>query len=147
MKKRIAMTLVTGIFLAVSVMPGHAGSRDRHLVEGIIIGTGAVILGAAIADGIRGDGGVCVVKTRKYDRHRNKHYNRHRNKHDNKHRNWDRRHGRVNRVWVEPIYGLRWNPGHYTPRGYWVQGRHEKVIVREGFWEKRRDRDRRRRPY
>ncbi|MCP4119059.1 MAG: hypothetical protein GY737_27390 [Desulfobacteraceae bacterium] len=138
MKKLIAMTLVTGILLSVAVVPGHAGSRERHLVEGIIIGTGAVILGAAIADEIRGDVGVCVVKKRKHYRHRNKH------------RNWHprhRRHGRVKWVWVEPIYGLRWNPGHYNRRGYWVQGRQEKVIVRDGFWEKRRKRDRRRRPY
>lgn len=138
MKKMIAMILVTGILLAVSVVPGHAGSRDRHLVEGIIIGTGAVIIGTAIAHEIRGNGGAVVVKERRHYRHRNRHQNRH--------HNWDRRHGRRgrgDRVWVEPIHGLRWNPGHYNRRGFWVQGRHEKVIVRDGFWDKRRNRNRR----
>ncbi len=140
MKKMIAMTLVTGMLLAVSVVPGHAGSREQHLVEGIIIGTGAVIIGTAIAHEIRGNGGACVVKQRRQYRHRNRHQNR------------DRRHGRVERVervWVEPIYGVRWKSGHYNRRGFWVQGRHEKVIVRDGFWEKKRkrNRNRNRRPY
>jgi hypothetical protein len=79
-----------------------------------------------------------VVKERRHYRHRNRHQNRH--------HNWDRRHGRRgrgDRVWVEPIHGLRWNPGHYNRRGFWVQGRHEKVIVRDGFWDKRRNRNRR----
>lgn len=143
MKKLIAMTLVTGMLLAVSVVPGHAGSRDRRLVEGIIIGSGAVILGTAIAHEIRGNGGACVVQKRSHYRQRDRHHNWYRDRH----RNWRPSHGRADRVWVEPIYGLRWVPGHRNNRGYWVQGRHKKVIVRDGFWEKRRNRNRNRRPY
>lgn len=121
MKKIIVMTLVTLVMIWIFVGPGYAGSRHGHLMEGILIGTGAVILGSALVNGIHHDDRVAVkVASRRDYRSHNRRF----------------RHPRAGRVWIEPRYDDRWNPGHYNRRGRWVKGRHERVVVRQGFWKK-----------
>lgn len=121
MKKIITMIVATAVMISMSVAPGYAGSRNRHLAQGILIGAGAVILGAALANEIRHDSRVCVNVSppNRYSRHQ-----------------------RVERVWVEPRYERRWNPGHYNQRGHWVKGQYQMVIVSPGFWEVRPNRGR-----
>ena len=47
-------------------------------------------------------------------------------------------HWKTRKIWVEPIYETRWNPGHYNKRGRWVSGRHEKFLMADGYWQKKR---------
>lgn len=122
----------------------HAGSGRHHnhngLLEGVIIGAGAAILGAAIISEVnephvyyhnpRYDRGSSYYDDRSEDSDENSHYY--------SGNNHIRGHWSVERVWVEPIYKEFWNPGHYNRRGHWVDGGYESVIVREGYWKSRK---------
>lgn len=128
MKKIIGMSLMTLLMISIYAAPGYAGSRNQNLVQGIVIGTGAVILGAALINGFHHDNRVRVMAsnsrgyrpdTRKY------------------------RPVRGHRARVTPRYEQRWNPGHHNRRGHWINGRHERVLAGQKFSENRRNPGRR----
>lgn len=78
-------------------------------------------------------------KMRRHDkrRHKMKHHGKHHRRHHHKQCNsrpggyWE-----VKKRWMAPVYETRWNPGHYNRRGVWVEGRHVKIMVADGYWEK-----------
>ena len=107
-----------------------------------MLGTGVAILGSAIINGINRDSN--PQYTRNYSRHdeyrhpgrrygygygyKNKHHEKYR--HQNPRGYWE-----VERIWVDPVYEKKWNPGHYNRQGDWVDGRHEKFLVTSGYWQ------------
>ena len=128
MKKLMMITLVMMTGISMSIVPARAGSRHRHLMEGIIIGTGCAVLGAAILNEIKDDGRSC---SKKYRHHEKRH---HRYIAENRRAgSW-----RMQKVWVSPVFEKRWNPGHYNRRGRWVPGHRIKIKIRDGYWEKKR---------
>ena len=120
MKKQIAMAAAAFIFLTIFSGTASAGSSKRHTVEGIIIGAGVTLLGAAIIHNISRPEPIVV----KAPAHR--------------HRPPVNRHWQTERVWVPGVTQTRWNPGHYTPHGRWIPGHHQNFVVSEGHWETRR---------
>lgn len=135
MNKWIVLITVCVFLVCFSAPPARA---DRKTMEGFLLGTGAVLLGTAIINNLN---------------HQEKHaHYRHthpapppppvhcvppRPAHGDQHgRKWHPRggHWEISRIWVEPVYVTRWNPGHYNPRGEWVNGRHERFLAREGFF-------------
>ncbi len=150
MQKRITLTLIAMAILiqSYSIPSAHAGSRKHHLLQGVIIGAGAAIIGAAIAGEIHEQSTRGTRREYTYGprgKNHNETYGRHdyRNREDKPYRNSSNRHYKkgywtVQKVWVSPLYGKRWNPGHYNKKGRWVNGKHDRVIIREGYWEKRR---------
>lgn len=162
MKKTIAITTTVLVMVCLSTVNAHA---DRKTMEGFMIGTGVAILGAAIINAIHDDSPPSMTYHRphhrpphynpghhpKYNhqggrhhkmkhhdkqRHKMKHHGRHHRKHGHKQCNtrpggyWD-----VKKRWVAPIYETRWNPGHYNRRGVWVEGRHMRFMVADGYWK------------
>jgi hypothetical protein len=135
MNKIVAVITTTFLLICFSSVNTHA-SEER--LEGILIGAGVTILGAAIINEMNHDRRpvynhyhtpppvtthVYVEKRRPY--YPKKQYKRH-------HR--PRGHYEVERTWVEPVYERKWNPGHYNRRGCWVEGRYEKFLIQEGYW-------------
>lgn len=129
--KKIAILVTIVVFGVITTAgSGHAGHRGHHhggLLEGVIIGAGAAILGTAIISGI--------TPPPRYERiYVNDGYD----SDDEWYDRCDRGRWSVERVWVEPVYKERWIPGHYSRRGYWIPGRYHCVMIREGYWETRR---------
>lgn len=132
MKHVISIMTAVVVFICLSTAPAHA---DRKTREGFLLGVGAAVLGTAIYQGLKQPSG--YREPRRY--HVPPGYERRSQCRDT------RRHARgpagrweIERIWVEPAYETRWNPGHYNRKGYWVNGRHEKFKVQDGYWEKRR---------
>ncbi|OGR55522.1 MAG: hypothetical protein A3J80_08575 [Desulfobacula sp. RIFOXYB2_FULL_45_6] len=139
MNKLITLIITVLFLICFSTVTARA---DRKTMEGFMLGTGAVIIGAAIINGMN-------------DNHRPPHYARHhsppppqvyieyRGGHDNRHHrryrdyrprgDWE-----IVRVWVEPVYERRWNPAHYNHRGEWTEGRYEEFRVSEGYYQDQR---------
>jgi hypothetical protein len=128
MRKIIGMTLTTLLMISIYAAPGYAGSKNRNLVQGIVIGTGAVILGAALIDGFHHDNRVRVTAS---------------NRRGYRPGNRVCRPVRGQRAWATPRYERRWNPGHYNRRGEWTKGQYGRVLVGPKFRENRRDPGRR----
>lgn len=136
------ITLAVVVVFGVITMNGNAyAGHRRHsdLLEGVIIGAGAAILGATIITEINShpvyDHRPVPYKYRRYDKRHRDHYKEEWQDRDRRHNSgyWS-----IERVWVEPVYTKRWIPGHYSRRGDWIRGRHEHVIIRDGFWESKR---------
>lgn len=145
MKKTILTVFLTiALTVQLGMVPNaDAGKKERHLLQGAIIGTGAVILGAAIVNTLNDShGNSDRYNTSWHHGKNNEHmpYRKGRWKHEKA--SCDRYpHGgywRVEKVWVPPTYAKRWNPAHYNKKGYWVAGRYQNVVVKEGYWDKRR---------
>ena len=154
MKKSIITTLMAiALLMQIGTAPAaHAGKKERRLLQGAIIGTGAVILGTAIASGLNDHDNRNGVYKRPGHHHSPKEYVQpYRKPHWKDREGHQRRphhiepinhpkrgHWRINKVWIEPKYAKRWNPGHYNKRGHWVDGKYQNIIVCEGHWEKKR---------
>lgn len=127
MKKYIAIT--TASFLILGTSTAFAGAARRHTIEGFLLGTGVTLLGTAIVHSMnRPEPQPVKVVT---VHHRNQ-YNTHRDRGPRK-GHWEKR-----KVWIEPVYETRWNPGHYNKRGKWVAGRYQEFRVADGYWKKER---------
>ncbi|MBF0099632.1 MAG: hypothetical protein HQK77_01860 [Desulfobacterales bacterium] len=153
MKKQI-MIMITILSCVVFVTSSaFAGSKQRHRWEGVAIGVGASILGAAIInDAHRSHDNVVterVITVPDYEpRHRPPHHSReyhhyyhpsrdyddyrHSSRHDS-HRNqngyWD-----VRNVWVPPVCEKVWNPAHFE-NSVWVQGHWISIEKYPGYWK------------
>lgn len=139
MKKIIAITTTALLLICFSTVSAYAGSARRHTMEGIMIGTGVAILGAAIINGIHQDSRPHY--TRNYSRHDEYRHNGYRHNYKNKHHRKYRSHStkgywKIEKIWIGPVYEKRWNPGHYNRRGDWISSRHEKFLVQDGYFQK-----------
>ena len=146
MKRIIAtITIILMVTGVLTVSSAQAGSSKRHTIEGIMIGTGVAILGAAIINELNDDNHYSrhhtykrhyppVYKKRVYREYRHANH-RHHHKKYGRH---SRGHYEVDRIWVEPVYETKWNPGHYNRRGKWISGRYEKYMVKQGYWSEQK---------
>jgi len=139
MKKLITITTAITLLIYFSTVSAHAGAARRHTIEGFMLGTGVAILTAALYNGSRQqqpntdytqDNARNVEAC--YPGHRYGHWKKNHKKHRH-HR--PRGHWEVDRIWVDPVYEKKWNPGHYNRRGGWVSGRHEEFLVSDGYWQ------------
>ncbi len=150
MKRVIALIFITIFGLITVIDSGYAGPRHRvhrgsGIVEGIIIGTAATILGAAIITEINNQSkhynpSPVYERRDSYDRYDR--YDRH-DRHDrydryNRHDRRERGYWSFEKVWVPPVYRQKWYPGHYSRRGHWIPGGYDRILVREGYWETKR---------
>jgi hypothetical protein len=125
MKKAIVVTMILVVTAATfaTASPAWAGSRSRHVWQGVAIGLGAAVLGQAL-----------------FQAHHHAHAcappppapvyappppppSGH----------WESR-----RSWVPPVRERVWNPGHYTPRGRWVPEGWIEVEKQPGYWVEER---------
>ncbi len=139
MKKIIAIITTATIVICFSTVNAYA---DRKTMEGILIGAGVTILGAAIISEMN-NGHRTTGHTSSYSRHHSPpssrvyvSSSRHKKfKHHKRHSHRSRGHWEVEKQWVEPVYERKWNPAHYNRRGEWVDGRFEKFMVQDGYWQ------------
>ncbi|SMC54963.1 hypothetical protein SAMN02746065_10451 [Desulfocicer vacuolatum DSM 3385] len=145
MKKILNILLITAVLIPFLFSPAWAGSRNKHLLETVIIGTGVAILGTALIHEVHHNNKKHAYAHNSYNNQRkySKH-SRHRERHPShcrKHRGWNkhkkRGHMVMEKVWVGPVYRNKWKPGHYNRRGRWVKGHYKQILIREGYWEKR----------
>jgi len=143
MQKSISIITAVLIFVCLSTVPAHA---DRRTMEGVLIGAGVAILGTAIIQGIHQNShsqympytqNYPVYETNTYTGYNYGYQNRH---HNRRHVNnsWKKRprgHWEIEKIWIEPVYETKWNPGHYNRRGKWKNGRYEKYIVTKECWQ------------
>ena len=129
MKKTIAT--FTGIFLII-ILSSAPARADRKTMEGFLLGTGAVLLGTAIYHGMNQDSDPGPAYASHSPRYREGRHHRPAKRYARHHR--PRGHWEVERVWVEPEYERKWNPGHYNRRGQWVSGRYERFKVSRGYY-------------
>nr|WP_321402794.1 hypothetical protein [uncultured Desulfobacter sp.] len=138
MKKQIALAaaaiFITTLFIGFAQAgPGRYQSSHPHrqtqthhhdtnnVLEGVVLGAGALILGTAIAQSLSNPCQPAQVHATAVPPRPN-----HRKK----------GHWETQKIWVAPVYETRWNPAHYNAQGRWVQGRHQQFLVAEGFWKK-----------
>jgi hypothetical protein len=135
MKKSIAILTTAIIVICFSSVNAYA---DRKTMEGILIGAGVTILGAAIISEMNTGHRSDPV----YSRHHtpptrvyvsSSHHNQ--SKRHKRYSHRSRGHWEVEKQWVEPVYERKWNPAHYNRRGDWVDGRFEKFMVQDGYWQ------------
>jgi len=124
MKKQIAIIAALFIVVTLSTSFAQAGAARRHTIEGFLLGTGVTLLGTAIAHSINKPGPVVVHTTPRHHEYR----------YDKRHKKHRRGHWETRKIWIDPVYETRWNPGHYNKRGKWVSGRHKKFLVAQGYW-------------
>ncbi|MFH2059015.1 MAG: hypothetical protein ABIJ59_08945 [Pseudomonadota bacterium] len=134
MKKTIAT--ITAVFIAILFLSAPARA-DRKTMEGFLLGTGVAILGTAIIHGINKNDKPAYQSS--YSGHQtNDHASyRHRDRHRLHKRHYNRGprgYWSVERVWIEPVYEEKWNPGHYNRHGEWVDSRYDRFIVSNGYW-------------
>ncbi len=142
MKKITALTLTLILIACFSTPSADAGAARRHTIEGFILGTGAVIIGTAIIHGLNKDQQPSLNRqpSRKYKPSHNysrqrKHQSYRHHRRYAKHSAPPRGHWKIREVWIADKYKERWNPGHYNPRGTWVEGRYTDFLVRKGHWQ------------
>ncbi len=153
MKKIIAIT--TGILMImgiVSVSSANAGAARRHTIEGFMLGTGVALLGTAIIHEMNKDARQSPTYTRhwpdRYENPKRKHHKQYkrskhhkqykRSKHPRKYAKKSRGHYELERVWINPVYERRWNPGHYSRKGTWLSGRYQKFMIEQGYWSEKK---------
>ena len=138
MKKMIAITTSVLLLICFSTVSARA---DRKTMEGFMLGTGVAILGAVIINEISKDSR--PQYSRNHSRHHGYHHAGYRYKHKSIHHKRYRHHRprgcwEVERIWIEPVYEKKWNPGHYNRRGNWVTSRYEKFLVQNGYWQEKK---------
>ncbi len=153
MKKTIAITISVIFIVCLSGSAATAGAARRHTIEGIMLGTGIAILGAAIYNEIHDDRTPRHVYHRDQNRgykdkpHRRDTHNRYaHNKYDRnrghhpkfKHSNRPRGHWEIKKIWIGPVFDKKWNPGHYNRRGKWVSGSYHRFLIKEGYYQKKK---------
>ena len=155
MKKKSLITLIiTSVFTFVALTPvAHAGNVQRQRWEGIAIGLGAAIIGAALLNQqkeytqqpqttYKSTPGYGDTPSRYYrpeydpephHRYAPKHHNPgyHKGQHHRGH--WE-----VRKEWVPPTLKKVWNPGHYTRHGKWIPGHWIKIEDSPGYWTETR---------
>lgn len=137
MKKIICITTAAVLFICLSATSSTAGAARRHTIEGVVIGTGIALLGAAIYNDIHRDRASDQNQHHPAFHKPPKHENRYakRKRHHPRHKfhrpikRWE-----IQRVWIAPVYEKRWNPGHYNRRGEWISGRYQNFLIREGYY-------------
>ena len=132
MKKIIATTTAVLLLICFSTASAYAGAARRHTIEGFMLGTGVAILGAAIINEINKDSK--PQYTQNHSRHGEYCYAGNRYGYNNRHHR-ARGHWEIERIWIDPVYEKKWNPGHYNRRGEWLSGRYEKFLVQDGYWQ------------
>lgn len=146
MKKHIAFAVaaifITGLFTGFAQAgphrsrPGrshhHHGHHGHHnnVLEGVVIGAGALILGTAIAQSLNSPPQpvrvhAVPVPPRPYTP-------------ANYYPATPAGHWENQKIWVAPVYETRWNPAHYDSRGRWVKGRHQQFLIANGYWKQER---------
>ena len=129
MKKFTITTIMLVIISLIWGPAAQAGAARRHTIEGFMLGTGAAILGTIIYNGMNREPERVVRRHGPPPRHDSFRTCR---------RGPARGHWEMEKIWVEPVYQERWNPGHYNRRGNWIPGRNERFVVQEGYWQQRR---------
>ncbi len=145
MKKTLNIFLIAALLIPFTFSPASAGPRNNHLLETVIIGTGVAILGTAL-----------IYEVHHNNRENDYAHNNYNSRKHPKHPGWQKPrpiHPRkdhalnsykarggwvIEKVWITPIYENIWVPGHHKKHGRWIKGRYRQVIVRKGYWEKRR---------
>lgn len=136
MKKTIIAIMAITCMITLTNISSHAGSSKRDRLEGFIIGSSAGFIGATIINQLHHNRPRVVIhEQRPGQRRHKKHYRSNR-----QHRRYERSggHWEVTRIWVEPVYEERWNPGHYNRNGEWRSGRYQRFVVQEGYWKEKR---------
>lgn len=141
MKKIIAITTAALLFACLSTASAHAGDARRHTIEGFMLGTGVAILGTAIINEINKDSK--PYYTNHYARPDRRHHTGYKYAHKNRHDRNFRSHGSrghwvIEKIWIQPVYEKKWNPGHYNRRGKWINGRHKRFLIKDGCWQKKK---------
>jgi len=141
MKNVITITTAVLLLTSFSIVSAYAGAARRHTIEGFMLGTGVAILGAAIINEINNDSKPQYQRNHsRQGRYRHAGYRHSRNKrHHSKYKHHrPRGYWEIERVWIEPVYIKKWNPGHYNRRGKWISGRHEKFPVQKGYFQEKK---------
>ncbi|WP_300457559.1 hypothetical protein [Desulfobacula sp.] len=137
MKKITAITTAILLFGCFSTVSAHAGAARRHTVEGFMLGTGVAILSAAIINGIHRDSKRHYAES--YARPARRHPARYDDgcraqNHSKLKSHGPRGYWEIEKIWIAPVYKKKWNPGHYNRKGIWVSGRHEKFLIKQGYY-------------
>ena len=126
MRKFIITAVAMAFCVTLFAQPALAGSKQRHIWQGVAIGAGAVLLGQAIFHERRVErypSRVTVIERPVYRDpvpvQRTGYWKSH-------------------RVWVPAEHETVWNPGHYNAYDQWISGRWIKIETRSGFWQKDR---------
>lgn len=129
MKQMISIMTAVVAFISLSTAPAFA---DRKTREGFLLGVGAAVLGTAIYQGLNQPSGY-----RGYHRHPGPPAYEPRSQCRDTRRYAQRPAGRwkIEKIWVEPVYDYRRNPGHHKRNGKWNNGRHEKFRIQDGYWK------------
>jgi len=126
MKKYMIITTALIFSVMILAQPALAGSKQRHIWQGVAIGAGAVLLGQSLLH-----------------KHRVEHY-------PSRVTVVERpvcvdsepvcRSGywKIERKWVPAKYKIVWNPGHYNAYEQWVPGQYIKIETRPGYWKQNR---------
>ena len=119
------LVLASALALTLTANSAFAGGRHHERWKGIAIGVGAAILGSAILSHNNYHTSIayenCAVPPPVHVKpsHRGGH--------------WE-----VRDEWVPPTYKTVWNPGHYNPRGEWVEGVWIEIVDNPGYWTEKR---------
>lgn len=148
--KKFAITSIALIFLlSVASTQALAGSKQQHRWEGVAIGVGATLLGAALLsehsshDGYRVSAHIGYPPRDAY-RHSYGHSYKHSYRHSHRdfdrdrHHKYRRGHWETRRVWVGPVHDRVWNPPHYNRRGHRIPGSWITVERSPGYWKEER---------
>ena len=141
MKKIFTILIALSMIICFTANVAFAGGgrrnhndRDRRhnnhsrVNKHVAIGVGAAILGAAIISSIHNS-----TPRREYQNNYDNSFNRNTYKHHRPPK--PKGYWSVKKVWMEPVYQTRWNPGHYNKHGKWVKGRNQSFLVEKGYWE------------
>lgn len=140
MKKTGAILIAAALIFSAAASNANAGSKADHLAAGIIIGTGAALVGATLLHGPDRDRVYYRSPHRSYGprghiyqyRHRHpRSYHRYGPRYGS---NWHHGYWVHKKIWIAPVYEDRWIEGHFTRNGRWVSGRQERVLIQEGRW-------------
>ncbi len=134
MKKTVSIITAIIILIVVSTTSANAG---RKTMERVMFGTGAAILGAAMIHGIHHNSRPLYISNTPwhYDAYRHGDRKKHNKRYS---QNRQRGHWETQKIWIEPVYATKWNPGHYNRRGRWINGRYTQYVVTDGCWQKNR---------
>ena len=128
MKNVIIILLAVALSVCLFAPSAWAGNVQRNRWEGVAIGVGAAILGHALFNNYF------------YNRPAPEVVSRH--PHPRGHKPYHRRKGRgyweIRKKWVPPTYERVWNPGHYNPKGYWIEGHWMEIEKEPGYWVEER---------
>lgn len=127
-KNSSIILLAAVLSLCLAAPPAWAGNVQRNRWEGVAIGIGAAVLGHALF---------------------NNHFNRrpepevvYRHPPHRRHKPYEGRKARgyweIRKKWVPPTFERVWNPGHYNPRGHWIEGHWMEIEKEPGYWTEER---------